>query len=292
MKLVKYMNIFCNNTNLDQFKSLASGAQRIAIVAHTNPDGDAIGSGVALLRFFKKLGFPARFFVPNHHASFLSWINPSGDEINIFSEMCAEGGAYLGAADLIICLDFNTTSRLEMMTPALESNIHAPRILIDHHLDPKLDEFAIAYSDTSYSSTAHMIYDLIVAWSGVEALDRAIGEALYLGIMTDTGCFSYSNLTGNLYRAVGDIVDCGVDVVAINRAVFDNQSEDRLRLVGYLLSQKMVVYPQKHAAYITLTSDEKLRFNHQIGDTEGIVNLPLTIQGIDFSAILDRKSVV
>lgn len=279
------MNIFCDNSKLANFKSLSSSASRIAIVSHTNPDGDAIGAGVALLRFMRKLGYSVRFFVPNHYPQFLQWVDPQKTDIEIFGTACQEAGAYIAAADLIVCVDFNQLSRLELMTPALESNIHAERILIDHHLGADPSQFAICYSDTTYSSTAHMIYDLIVSWGGVGALDREIGDALYLGIMTDTGCFSYGNLRPELYRAVADVVELGVDVVAINRAVFDNQSQDRLRLVGYLLSQKMVVHAAKHAAYITLTAEEKQKFNHQIGDTEGIVNLPLTMRGIDFSAI-------
>lgn len=278
-------NIFQNNS-LAQFKSICLSAQGVTIISHSNPDGDAIGSGLALLRFLKGQGIEARFFVPNRYPEFLKFIDPSGNEVEIFGIDPAASTAYIAASDLIVCVDFNDVSRLERMTPALDSNIHAPRVLIDHHQAPSVEQFSLLFSEVGYSSTALMIYDLIMEWGGCPSLTKEISEALYLGIMTDTGCFSFGNLTPWVYRAVADLVAAGVDVVEINRQVFNTQSACRIKLVGYLLSEKMVVRPQKGAAYITLTMDEKTRFRHQIGDTEGIVNMPLTIKGVIFSAIL------
>lgn len=278
-------NIFQNNS-LAQFKSMCMDAQSVAIVSHSNPDGDAIGSGLALLRFLEGQGIKARFFVPNRYPEFLGFIDPSGNQIEVFNIDPAASTAYIAASDLIVCVDFNDLSRLERMTPVMDSNIHAPRVLIDHHQAPSLEQFAVSFSEVGYSSTALMIYDLVMEWGGCDTLTKEVAEALYLGIMTDTGCFSFGNLTPWVYRAVADLVAVGVDVVEINRQVFNTQSVCRTKMVGYLISEKMVVNPAKSAAYITLTMDEKAKFNHQIGDTEGIVNMPLAIKGIIFSAIL------
>lgn len=277
-------NIF-NSDKCKQFYSFCSDSSRIAVVSHTNPDGDAVGSGLALTLYLRE-AFPSaatRFFVPNYYPSFVGFVDPDKD-IEIYGEMCKEAEAFLAAADLIICVDFNVIMRLDRMGEAIDMNLHAPRIVIDHHLDPPA--FDLAFHTTESSSTALLIYKLIVALSGEGVITPAIGTALYLGMMTDTGTFSYSNLTSDLFRAVATLVDCGVDPVAVHQAVYDSQSESRLRMVGYLLSEKMVVRAPQRAAYITLTQDEKARFNHQIGDTEGVVNMPLSISGIDFSAIL------
>ena len=268
-------------TKVIQLKALCSVSSTIAIVSHTNPDGDAIGSGIALTRFLRQAGHEVRFFVPNHFPKFLAVI-PGTEEVGIYSELCDAAHDYIADADLIICSDFNQIERLDRMTEAIEANVIAPRVLIDHHLNPP--EYELSFSDTDYSSTAHMVYDLIEAWGGTEAITPEIAVALYVGMVTDTGNLSYGNLTPALYRAVASLIEKGVQPLEISRAI-NTQSESRLRLVGYLLSEKMKVESDRHTAYITLTRAEKTRFNHQIGDTEGIVNMPLAIEGIDFSAM-------
>ena len=276
-------NIFTEE-KLQKFSSLVGSAERIAVVSHTNPDGDAVGSGLALALFLRAYcpGAKVRFYVPNHYPAFLSWVDPERD-VEVFGENCAEGAALLAAADAVVVADFNDPRRAEGMGTALERNLHAPRILVDHHLAPP-DLYALQFHSTESSSTAYLVYRLIEALGG--ELTLPIANALYLGIMTDTGCFSHSNLEGDLFRACGRLMDAGVDAAAVNRAVYNAQSESRVRMLGYVVCEKMVLAPQHRAAYMTLTSDEKLRFNHQIGDTEGLVNIPLTIEGIDFSAIL------
>ncbi len=265
-----------------QLQALCAEARSIAVLSHTNPDGDAIGSGLALSAFLKGLGYDVRFFVPNHFPKFLNFIPGSGS-IEIFSEACESAKPYIADADLIICSDFNEIVRLEKMTAAVEANVIAPRVLIDHHMNPP--EYELSFSDTGYTSTSHMVYDLICAWRGPEAITPEIAVALYVGIVTDTGNLSYGNLTPDLYRAVAELVEKGAQPVEISKAVFNTQSESRLRMVGYLLSEKMKVDCDIHTAYITLTRAEKTRFNHQIGDTEGIVNMPLSIECINFSAM-------
>lgn len=279
-------NIFTPD-KIAQFSALFAAADRVAIISHTNPDGDAVGSALALTLFLRSLGGAQRIrcFVPNHFPKFLDWVD-AGNDVEIFGDNCSEASSFLAAADLIIIADFNDTKRLERMSDALQANIHAPRVLIDHHIAPP--NYDLSFHTTDSSSTAFLVLKLIEAMGG--GLTLPIANALYLGIMTDTGGFSFGNLNGELYRGVATLVDCGVDTPAINRAVFNTQTEARVRMVGYLLSQKMVVNAAHRSAYITLTSAEKIQFNHQIGDTEGIVNIPLTIAGIEFTAILIETS--
>lgn len=280
--MTKYMKNTFDPAKIIQLKALCAEARTIAVVSHTNPDGDAIGSGLALSGFLRGLGYDVRFFVPNHFPKFLGFI-PGSDRVEIFSEACETARPFIADADLIICADFNQIGRLEKMTDAIEANVIAPRVLIDHHMSPP--EYELSFSDTGYSSTSHMIYDLICAWTGPEAITHDIAVALYVGIVTDTGNLSYGNLTPELYRAVAELVEKGVRPIEVSKAVFNTQSESRLRMVGYLLSEKMKVDCDIHTAYLTLTRSEKTRFNHQIGDTEGIVNMPLTIECINFSAM-------
>ena len=281
------MNNIFEPAKIDRLKKLCSDSERIAIVSHNNPDGDAIGSGLALLAFLRGQGFDARFFVPNHYPQFLSWIDNNNDT-EIYSKMQKEATAYIAAVDLIFCVDFNVLHRLDKMTEAVESNLHARKVLIDHHTEP--GQFELTFSEVSYSSASHMVYDLIMAWAGTGAINLAMANALYAGMMTDTGGFSYGAITGELMRAAAKLIDLGVDPVMAHREVYDTMSEDRIRMTGYLLYEKMQVFPENNAAYISITRNEKMRFGHQIGDTEGLANIPLSITGVRFSVLLIETS--
>lgn len=290
-------SFYFNNTDSTKFLSFFETSQRIAIISHTNPDGDAIGSALALCRFLRSLDSHSetqrdiRAIVPNNFPAFLKFTDPNND-VYIYGEQIKEIQAFVAAADLIVCVDFNQPQRLEGLSEALAMNWSAKRVLIDHHIDPP-QNFDIMFHTTASSSTALLIYNLIVDLKGVEAIDKGIAEALYVGMMTDTGCFSFSTLNPELFRAVANVVEKGADAVMIHRQIYDTQSESRLRMVGYLLDSKMVVIKEKKAAYITVTQQEKDRFNYQIGDTEGVVNMPLTIKGVDFSAIMiENKDII
>ncbi|MEG1413871.1 MAG: DHH family phosphoesterase [Mucinivorans sp.] len=279
-------NIF-TPAKVEQFSSLILQSIRVAVIAHTNPDGDALGAGQALTLFLAQqfrlhaTGNQVRFIVPNHFPAFLSWIDPDR-QIDVFIDAQKENTAFLAAADLIIVVDMNDTRRADKMGQALEYNLTAPRVLIDHHIAPP--SYDLSFHSTDSSSSSLLVFLLIEALGG--SLTPQMASALYLGMMTDTGSFAYGNLDSTLFRAVAALVDAGADVPAINRAVYNTQSESRVRMQGYLLSEKMVVSTTHHAAYMSLTMDEKQRFDYQIGDTEGMVNIPLTIDHVDFSAML------
>lgn len=286
-------SFYYNSTDVEKFLTFFHSSKRIAIISHTNPDGDAIGSALALSRFLRTLdgSKDIRPIVPNNFPSFLKFVDP-GNEIDIYMAQIKEVQAFVAAADLVICVDFNAPHRLEGLSEALSMNLGARRVLVDHHIDPS-PNFDLSFHTVQSSSTAFLIYNLICDIKGVEAIDKSIATALYVGIMTDTGCFSYSILAPELFRAAANLVERGADAAQIHREIFDTQSESRLKMVGYLLSEKMVVLPNKRAAYIALMQEEKDRFNFQIGDSEGIVNMPLSIKGIEFSAILiENKDVI
>lgn len=260
-------------------------ASKIALVTHFHPDGDALGSSLALLGLLKGLyrDKEMRLFVPNKYPKMLHWVDRD-NEVEIYLDNRAEIDQFLLEADVLFMLDMNHSSRLEDMTAAFDANRTAVKIMIDHHIDPNKFDYMI--HTTESSSTALLVYHLIMEWRGKEAITRNMAEALYLGMMTDTGGFSFGNLSSDMFHAVGVLVERGVDAVAVNRAIYNTQSEMRMRMVAYLISNKMVINHEKRAAYITLTTEEKERFDYQIGDTEGVVNIPLSIDGMVFSALL------
>lgn len=277
-------NIFTEE-KIVSFIEAVEKSNTIAIVTHINPDGDAIGSAGALKEILKNI-YPkkqVRAFVPNAYPEFLSW-TAKRTKIEICKSGYISKIRYIQNADFVLVADLNSIDRTEHLAMAINKNT-GTKMLIDHHINPDTSIFNTVFHTTDASSTCYIAYGLIKAAGWEDKVDSAIASALLCGIITDTGGFSYSGLTGDLFRTVGELIDKGADPVAIHQAVFDHQSESRLRLLGYLLNDKMITIPEKKAAYITLTEKEKKRFHYKIGDTEGIVNYPMTISGISTSAI-------
>jgi phosphoesterase RecJ-like protein len=262
---------------------LSGGSKNIAIVSHTNPDGDAVGSSIAWCRVLRGLGHRAECLVPNRYPYFLDWMEGIS-EVVVFKEDSAKAEKIVSEADLIFCLDFNNIDRLEALSAAITANETAKRILIDHHLDPPND-FRLSFSDTLSCSTAYLVYRIIERVAGLEAIDKAVADGLYVGIMTDTGNFSFSNLTPDLFRAVAVLLEKGVNVPEVNSAVYNSYTEGRVRLLGSVLMEKMKIIHDGEAAYISLKERELRRFNFQLGDSEGFVNYPLSITGVKMSAM-------
>lgn len=185
-------------------------------------------------------------------------------------------------ADLIFCLDFNNLARIEELGKYIARS-KAKRILIDHHLAPKEEEFDLIFSYVPASSTAELIYRILASVNGTTTIPKSAAEALYCGIMTDTGSFAHSSSNPELFRIVANMLECGVDKDRVSTLVYDNFSANRMKLLGYSLSSKMVVLPKYRTAYISLTNDELNRYNFCPGDTEGFVNYPLSIKNIILS---------
>ncbi|MFP4046309.1 MAG: DHH family phosphoesterase [Bacteroidales bacterium] len=270
------------NGQIDNVKDYLKNCNNIMIVTHYNPDGDAIGSSLALYKYLKNKGFEVDVVVPNEYPKFLHWL-PNNEKIIIYENDKRFVDNKLSKANLLFFIDFNVLDRIQgMETVIKQSNL--PKILIDHHPNPE-NSFDITISDTSVSSTAELLYELLYKLSGENSIDYEIAECLYTGIMTDTGSFSYNSSLPATYYVVSRLLETGIDKDKIYWNVYDNYSTDRMRLLGYCLNKKMNVFERYAAACISITTDELEMFNYNIGDSEGFVNYPLAIKGIVFSVI-------
>lgn len=258
----------------------------ILLIGHINPDGDAIGSQLALRHYLLSLGKNVSMMTPNYLQEFLKWMECS-EEINVFIQNREKCKQLIKEADLIVMLDFNQSNRLgEAEKKVLSSK--AKKVIIDHHMDPS--GFAdLLISDPSSCSTAELVYRIVTELNGTPFIHRQYAEALYVGIITDTGNFDHGTYSGETFRIVAGLLDTGIDKQKIHDLVFNNFSSDRMRLMGYALNEKMVILPEFQTAYISLSRDELRRYNYLKGDTEGFVNMPLSINGIIFSVLFIEK---
>jgi phosphoesterase RecJ-like protein len=259
-------------------------AKHIIVLSHYNPDGDAIGSAITWARVLRKMGHTVTCVIPNKFPYFLDWIEGI-DEVKIFSEHPVEVTRAVEKAELICFLDFNNPGRLEGLTPLVESNTVAQKLLIDHHLNPPRGLFDLSFSYPQVSSTSYLVLKLIMRLFGADAIDRDMATALYVGMMTDTGNFSFSNLTGDLYRSIAVLVEKGIDIPFINYKIYNSYTEERIRLLAHALGPKMELIQNGQAAYIALKESELHRFRFRQGDSEGFVNYPLSIQTVKISAL-------
>jgi phosphoesterase RecJ-like protein len=273
-----------------KLREMLSGAPKnVIVVSHYNPDGDAIGSSLAWGRTLEGMGHSVTYVIPNKYPYFLDWIE-GVDRVKAFSESRAEVESAVAVAELICCLDFNGIMRLEGLTSVIESNTTARKLLIDHHLQPDADYFDLMFSYPEASSTSYIVYKLISRLVGTAAIDRYTATALYVGMMTDTGNFSFSNLSPDLYRTVAVLFEKGIDIPEINHKVYNSYSEGRVRLLGYAIGPKMELLQNKKAALISLKESDLRRFHFRQGDSEGFVNYPLSIKSVRMSALLLENS--
>lgn len=273
-----------NPDELLKLKELLSNrGQRILLLGHTNPDGDAVGSDLALARLCENLGHTVNIIVPNKYPYFLDWMPRIGEVIvhKLEGERCQK---IVQDADIIFCVDFNSVERLEALGELVNSNVTAKRILIDHHLSP-VGEFYAKFSFPESSSTAFLVYSIIESLYGKQAITLEMAQSLYVGMMTDTGNFSFSFLTPALYRAIATLLECGISPQQLHDSVYNAYSADRARLFGYVIHRKMKFLKRNSVAYMSLEEDEMRRFHFQQGDSEGFVNYPLTVGKMKLSAM-------
>lgn len=266
------------------------GSKNCVLVVHFNPDGDAIGSQSAAGEHLKNLGINTTMIVPNEPPATIRNIFKDSTFLD-YSHSIAEANAAIDSADTIICLDFNELST--RVGPLLGQKILGSKsfkIMIDHHPAPALEQFDIVISDTTSSSTAYLTYQFIVETASTAALTPTISSALYVGIISDTGNWSYGNLTPELFRAAATLQEHGAEPVDIYSKLYYTQSASRLKLTGYALSEKMCLMPAQNAAYISLTVAELNRFSYKSGDTEGLVNMPMAIDGIEIAALFTETA--
>ena len=269
---------------ITSLRTLLGAAKKAVVVTHTNPDGDATGSSLAWAHVLEhSFNLDVTCIIPNRYPGFLAW-QPHIEKVLIAKEKPEEAAQQVSEADLIFCLDFNLIDRLENLAEAIKANTTARRVLIDHHLNPPA-EFDLMFSYPDLCSTSYVVYRIVEELVGVDAFDTDAASNLYVGIMTDTGNFSFSFLTPDLFRAVARLVEKGINISQINTSVYNTFTEDRVRLLGHSLCNKMTMVNHGKAAYISLTEREMRKFNFQLGDSEGFVNYPLTIVGVKISAM-------
>ena len=265
-------------------------AKNVVIVMHTNPDGDAVGSSLALKHVLAMMNISATIVVANDLPDFLQWMNDS-DTIEVYIRRKQQARDAIKAADLIFCLDFNALDRIDVLENIVRETT-VPRILIDHHItsktDKKTNDFDLKFSYYPISSTSELVYRISVKLLGTKRLPKNIAECLFCGMLTDTGAFNHSSSYPDFFKIIANLLDCGVEKDKILNLIYNNFSESRMKLLGYALS-KMVVLPEYHTAYTLLSCSELKQFNYQMGDTENFVNYPLSIKGIVLSVFLIEK---
>ncbi len=262
--------------------------KRIVIVTHVNPDGDAMGSSLALYLFVKKLGLEPTVIVPNDYPGFLAWM-PYAQDVLVFDKNTEEAVRVMSEADIFCYLDFNTSSRTGVMHNDLCRFNKTPRLLIDHHIGADVSKFVASYSETEISSTSEMVAELIKYQGFGDFLDDDIATCIMVGMITDTGTFSHS-IFKNTFSIFGEILAATtVNYKKIHQNIYDTSTESRLRLLGFLINDRMEVLNDYNTAIICASKSDLDSYNYQNGDTEGVVNYPLSIANIKMSVLLTEK---
>ena len=277
--------------NLDAFKELLDSPKKVAITTHQKPDADALGSSLGLAAFLKKKGHKVSVISPTDYPAFLNWMK-GHEEVIIYNQQNeAKSHKIIEEAEVVFCLDFSNLHRINELGEKVRHS-RAVKVLIDHHLDP--EDFAdYTKWSTRAAATTELLYELIVEMGEQNHIDKDIAECLYAGIMTDTGSFRHPNTTKKVHLITADLINRGADVSRVSRLIYDTNSLEKLKFIGYALSEKLVVLKEFNTAYISINSEELSKFNSKTGDTEGLVNYALSIEGIVFAAIIiDRNDII
>ena len=274
--------------NIQELKAILSVPKDIVITTHRNPDGDAIGSTLALYHYLNKHGHTVRMISPSEYPDFLSWMCEV-DQIIIYDIDAEQSAELINRADIIFCLDFNSLDRIDKVGELIAPT-KSVKVMIDHHLYP--EDFAdFILTDTSASSTCELIYDFISLLEDKQNIDQIVSECIFTGILTDTGSFKYGT-SGKLFRIVGELLERGVDDQKIQDLVFNSLKEKHLRLLGHCLNHRMEILEEYNTGIITLTKDDYARYEIQRGDTEGIVNYLLKIKTLKLAAFITEQPTI
>ena len=267
---------------IDHFTKWFERADSIVIVSHVSPDGDALGSSLGLANFFQTQDKTVNVIMPNAFPDFLRWM-PGSKDILLYDKYTEYANELIANADVICCLDFNALKRIDDMADAVRSS-NARKVMIDHHLHPE-DFCKITISHPEISSTSELAFRLICRMGYFEDITYEGAQCIYTGMMTDTGGFTYNSNSSEIYFIISELLSKGIDKDDIYRRVFNTYSESRLRLMGHILTT-MKVYSEYHTALISLTNNEQSNFSYIKGDSEGFVNIPLSIKDVCFSCFL------
>ena len=276
---------------LETLKELLTLPRRIVITTHHKPDGDAMGSSLGLYNYLIQKGHHVHVITPSDYPVFLQWM-PNNTEVLTYPQNTEQANAYIAEAELIFCLDFNALNRIHEMGIKVQES-PAKKVMIDHHLEPQdFDDYR--YWSINACSTAQLVYEFIVqVMDEPDLINKDVATCLYTGIMTDSGSFRFPTTTPRVHIIVADLITRGAENWKIHQLVYDNFSESRLRFLGYCLLNKLVVLPEYKAAYISVSAEELKQFTITTGDSEGLVNYALTINGIKLAAlIIERPDTV
>ena len=269
-----------------EIEAAIQAATHIVITAHKSADGDSIGSSLGLLHFIEKLGKKAVVCHPDKAPDFLYWLDTSA--IVLMDENPEEVTAQMKKADLIFCLDYNAIHRVGPDMQVLLEEATAQKIMIDHHLNPE-DFPTLTVSEPTASSTAQLIVDLIEQSGHIALLDEKIGTPLYVGILTDTGSFKFSSVKPRTHEVLAKLLAAGVVHHLIHEKLNDTNTESRLRLQGYAMSEKLEILYDQNVAIISLSKEELAKYNYQRGDTDSLANLLLSIKGMKAAIVFKEK---
>ncbi len=272
--------------SIERLAQLLARSKTITIVSHHNPDGDAMGSSLGLAHVLRNTGKQVTVIMPNTPAQYLQWM-PGAQEVVVFEADKAQANAIIAKTDLLFCLDFNRPDRVRDLEGAIRSA--KKRVMIDHHQEP--EDFAdVAISDVKASSTAQLVHDVVVALGYADFIQEDAATCLYTGMVTDSGSFRYRNTTSHTMRVAAALMDKGVDIDVVHSSISDDNTVERLKLLGFTLDQRMDVREELSSVILWLGKEDLERFNYRPGDTEGIVNYGLSISGIRLSAFFMERA--
>lgn len=280
------MKTFLDQNKIKQFSAIINNAELILIVPHVNPDGDAIGACLALKGILSNMGKASHVVVPNEFPDFLQWMKGSDSSFD-YKKDKNEVESLFKKADTLFCLDFNDFERGEDMKGLLK-NFRGTSVLVDHHPNPEVN-CNLVISHPEISSTCELLFMVLDVAGLSKFAGKDVAEAIFTGMMTDTGNFSYNASSPGTYHIIARLLEMGIDKDQVHSNVYHTFSEDRWRLIGHSLKEKMVILPEYRSGYISLSKKELDEFNFQPGDTEGLVNYPLMVKGIVFCALFLEK---
>ena len=261
--------------------------KNIAITTHQKPDADAMGSSLGLYNFLVQFGHQVTVISPTNWANWVGWM-PGSKKVVDYEMQKQKAEAVLDEADWLFCLDFNNYNRTKNLAPKLAS-LKCTKILIDHHEEPDVQSFDYGMSDASRSSTCELIYDFILASGYKDKITPDVAECIYAGVVADTGSFRFPSVSANVHRLVADLKDKGLLHTPVHEALYDNFLENRLRFIGNVLLNRMEIFYEYNTALIAIPKSDLLKYNIKTGDTEGLVNYPMSIQGMKLVAlVIDR----
>ncbi|MEM1137158.1 MAG: bifunctional oligoribonuclease/PAP phosphatase NrnA [Bacteroidota bacterium] len=273
--------------HIEALKAELEEPRKIAIIPHRRPDADALGSCLALYNYLISENHEALVISPDEYPDFLKWME-GNEKVKVYENgKQKEIEQFLATADFIFCLDFSSLDRIEALEKPVAAS-KAAKILIDHH--PGKEDFATyELYDTTASATAELIYDFLKIMQAEDKMTIGMAECIYAGIMTDTGSFKYASTSSKVHRTIACLIDKGVTPEKIHRLIYDTNTESKIKMLGFVLDQRLKVLREFNTAYMQISSDDLQRFNSKNGDTEGLVNYALSIKGIKLAALfIDR----